>query len=262
MAPPVRSDAAPGSPAILLEDVSKHYAVRGMAAIAALDGMQMQVAEGEFVALIGSSGCGKSTTLRLVASLESPTEGRVLVEGRDPEELARAHRLGVAFQDHALLPWLDTWHNIALPFRIAGVAPNEARIRDLIDLVGLRGFEKARPRHLSGGMKQRVALARALALDPDVLLLDEPFGSLDVLTRRRLNTELQTIWAQRSITTVMVTHSVDEAVYMADRVLVLSARPGKVVYERSVPFDRPRRKDFLLTREFHSLADEITEAID
>jgi NitT/TauT family transport system ATP-binding protein len=228
----------------------------------ALDGVDLDIASGEFVALIGPSGCGKSTMLRLIAALDVPTSGSILVDGQLPVELARAHRLGVAFQDHALLPWLNCWQNIALPFHIAGQKPNAERIAGLIEMVGLRGFDKARPKHLSGGMKQRLALARAVALEPDVLLLDEPFGALDAITRQRLNVELQAIWAGRHLTTMMITHSVDEAVFMADRVVVLSARPGRVALEREIREPRPRSKSFAMSQEFHSLTDELTLALD
>ena len=146
----------------------------------------------------------------------------------------------MAFQDHALLPWLNASDNIALPFRIAGRQVDEDRVRGLIELVGLEGFEQARPKHLSGGMKQRVAIARALALEPDILLLDEPFGSLDAVTRRRLNLELQAIWVEQAVTTVLITHSVDEAVFMADRVYVLSPRPGRVEPGTEILFPRGR----------------------
>jgi NitT/TauT family transport system ATP-binding protein len=200
--------------------------------------------------------------LRLIASLEAPTSGTVLVEGRPPVEAAQARRLGVAFQDHALLPWLTAWDNIALPFHIAGRKPDPDRIAGLISLVGLTGFEKARPKHLSGGMKQRVAIARALALEPDMLLLDEPFGSLDAVTRRRLNLELQAIWVEQSVTTVLVTHSVEEAVFLADRVIVLSARPGKVTLVRNIPFLRPRERTLTLSPDFHELTNELTGALD
>jgi NitT/TauT family transport system ATP-binding protein len=197
-----------------------------------------------------------------MAALEEPTTGTVLVEGAHPREAVRDRRLGVAFQDHALLPWLDAWDNIALPFRIAGRQVDGDRVRRLVQLVGLEGFERVRPKHLSGGMNQRVAIARALALAPDILLLDEPFGSLDAVTRRRLNLELQAVWVEQSVTTVLITHSVDEAVFMADRVYVLSPRPGRVSLVREIPFPRPRDRRLTLTPEFHALTNDLHAALD
>jgi NitT/TauT family transport system ATP-binding protein len=249
-------------PAILLEGVDKVFPLGWKREVVALEAMSLTVGSGEFVALLGPSGCGKSTVLRLVAALETPTRGRVRVEGLDPIGLARAHRLGVAFQDHALLPWLDVDDNIALAYRVAGRRPDAARIRALVELVGLRGFEAARPRQLSGGMRQRAAIARALVLEPDVLLLDEPFGALDAVTRRHMNVELQRIWSERRITTLLVTHSVDEALFLSDRVLVMSGRPGRVVQTVDVPFPRPRRPEVMRSEAFHAIADSLAEALE
>ena len=249
-------------PVISLRGVSKAFPLRRGHRVTALDDLSFEVRPEEFVALIGPSGCGKSTILRLIASLEASTSGTVLVEGRPPADLAREHRLGVAFQDHALLPWLSAWDNVALPYRVAGRRPDRDRIAHLLQLVGMTGFERARPRQLSGGMRQRVAIARALVLDPDVLLLDEPFGALDAVTRRHLNVELQRIWAESRITTLLVTHSVDEALFLADRVIVLSSRPGRVRLIRELPFVRPRDRSIIRTPEFHALADELTAALD
>ena len=249
-------------PAISLEGVTKVFPLRRGQRITALEDVSLEVRPEEFVALIGPSGCGKSTILRLVAALEAPTTGTVLIGGRPPAALAHEHRLGVAFQDHALLPWLSAWDNVALPYRATGRRPDRVRIDHLLALVGMQGFERARPRQLSGGMRQRVAIARALVLDPDVLLLDEPFGALDAVTRRHLNLELQRIWAESRITTLLVTHSVDEALFLADRVVVLSSRPGRVRLVRRLPFDRPRDRSMMRTPAFHALADELTAALD
>lgn len=249
-------------PAISLQGVSKEFRLQRGETLLAVSDVSLEVRAGEFVAIIGPSGCGKSTLLRLVGSLEKPSHGTVVVNGQDPAELAAAHRLGVAFQDHALLPWLTSWDNIALPFRLAGVKPDRERISDLIALVGMAGFEKARPKQLSGGMRQRVAIARALALNPDVLLLDEPFGALDAVTRRRMNLELQRIWTAQQHTTILVTHSVDEALFLSDRVIVLTERPGRVKLVKEVDFARPRQKELATTRQFHALADELTLALD
>jgi NitT/TauT family transport system ATP-binding protein len=221
-------------------------------------GVDLSIARGEFVAILGPSGCGKSTLLRMMAALELPSSGTLRVFGRHPLELSRAHRLGVAFQDHALLPWLDTRRNIALPYRLADRPVESARIDELINLVGLQGFETARPKQLSGGMRQRVAIARALVLRPDVLLLDEPFGALDAVTRRAMNVELQRIWLRDRITTVLVTHSVEEAVFLADRVVVMSGRPGRIIEDLPVPFARPRDPVLMRDERFHALVDGLT----
>jgi NitT/TauT family transport system ATP-binding protein len=265
VAPTLNLDTAssPGTAAAIeLRGVRKEFVLRRNMKVRALEGIDLAVADGEFVAVIGPSGCGKSTILRLVAGLEEPTEGSVRVEQQHPRAVVMAHKLGVAFQDHALLPWLNVWENIALPFRATGRQVDARRVCELVDLVGIGGFEKARPRHLSGGMKQRVAIARALALEPTVLLLDEPFGALDAVTRRQLDLELQRIWAEHAITTMLVTHAVDEALFLADRVVVLSARPGRVHSVREVPLPRPRHKEMMRTAMFHEMTDDLTAALD
>jgi ABC-type nitrate/sulfonate/bicarbonate transport system ATPase subunit len=247
---------------VVLEGVTKRFPVSRKDTLLAVEKIDLSVSANEFVAIIGPSGCGKSTILRMVASLEEPSSGTVQVSGRPPQELARSHRLGVAFQDHALLPWLSSWENIALPYRVAGRKPDAGHISSLLGLVGMEGFARARPRQLSGGMRQRVAIARALALSPEVLLLDEPFGSVDAVTRRRLNLELQRIWSEQAITTLLVTHSVEEAIFLADRIVVLTERPGRIKLVRDVPFDRPRVREVMTTDAFHVLADELTLALD
>ena len=250
------------SAAIELRGVSKRFTLGRGQTVDALAPIDLAIADGEFVALIGPSGCGKSTILRLIAALETPSAGTVLAGREAPAALARAHRLGVAFQDHALLPWLTVEDNVALPFRVAGRPVDRAAVRGLLDTVGLAGFERARPKQLSGGMRQRVSIARALVLEPALLLLDEPFGALDAVTRRQLNGELQRIWSARQLTTVLVTHSVEEALFLADRVVVLSRRPGRIIKEVVSPFARPR--DFAVTRrdDFHHLADALTLALE
>ncbi len=247
---------------IRLSGVSKEFRIGSAPAFIAVRGIDLSVADGEFVALIGPSGCGKSTLLRTVAALETPTTGTVTVGGRAPGELAREHRLGVAFQEHALLPWLSVWDNVALPFRVAGRPIDAAALRALLRLVGLLEFERARPKQLSGGMRQRVAIARSLVLEPRVLLLDEPFGALDAVTRRQMVFELQRIWTERRTTTLLVTHSVDEALVLSDRVVVLSSRPGRIIKILQVPFTRPRTAATMRTERFHELADELTLALE
>ena len=228
----------------------------------ALADVSFKVRAGEFVAVLGPSGCGKSTLLRLVAALEQPTSGTVDVNGAAPNLVSANHALGVAFQDHALLPWLNVRDNIALPFRIAGRRLDEAAISHLVELVGLERFAYARPKQLSGGMRQRASIARALVLEPEVLLLDEPFGALDAVTRRQMNVELQRIWSARQITTMLITHSVDEALFLSDRVVVMSGRPGRILREISVPFARPRDPSVTRGEPFHRLVDDLTEALE
>jgi NitT/TauT family transport system ATP-binding protein len=258
------TEPAAGTPpvAIDIDHVGKNFRLDDGRELTAIDSVDLKIGKGEFVALLGPSGCGKSTILRLVAALDTATKGRVVVEGTDPVALSRAHRLGVAFQDHALLPWLTVKQNIALPFKVAGKPIDHQRIAQLLELVGLANFENARPRQLSGGMRQRVSIARALVLKPDVLLLDEPFGALDAVTRRHMNVELQRIWGEQKITTLLVTHSVEEALFLADRVVVMSGRPGRVIKTIDVPFARPRLPDVQRTTEFHHLADELTLALE
>ncbi|MFE3167777.1 ABC transporter ATP-binding protein [Streptomyces sp. NPDC059224] len=255
-------DRGKESAALELRGLVKHYSLRKGRRAEALQGLELTVGYGEFVALIGPSGCGKSTVLRMLAGLEEPTEGEVLVHGGPAATLVREHRLGIAFQDHALLPWASAYENVALPFRVAGRPVDRTRITELLRMTGLEGFSDARPRQLSGGMRQRVAIARALALNPDVLLLDEPFGSLDAVTRRRLNLELARIWTEQRITTLLVTHDVVEAVLLADRVAVLSERPGRVRHMETVKLPRPRGGDLTRAPEFHEVVDRLTALLD
>jgi NitT/TauT family transport system ATP-binding protein len=235
---------------------------RARQSFAALGPLDVEVGDGEFVALIGPSGCGKSTVLHLLAGLDEPTTGEVQINGQPPRELQTQQALGIAFQEHALLPWRTVEGNLRLPFEVAGLPASAERVQELIALAGLGGFERARPAELSGGMRQRVAIARALALHPKLLLLDEPFGALDAVTRRRMNFELERIWLESRPTTVMVTHSVEEAVLLADRVIVLTERPGRVRVDTSVPFARPRPDALMRTAEFHRLADELTASLE
>ncbi len=247
---------------IHVKDVCMRFG-KGADAVIALDEVSFDVADGGFAALIGPSGCGKSTMLRLIADLLQPTKGSVTVGGRAPSELRSQRRIGFVFQDHALLPWRSVVDNIRLPLQLSRQrsSDNRAGVSDLIKLVGLEGFEAARPAELSGGMRQRVAIARALVLAPEVLLLDEPFGALDEITRQRLNLELLRIWSETGTTAVLVTHSLSEAALLADEVIVLSARPGRIQACIKVPLQRPRTLEQMKTAEFHTVENALREAL-
>jgi NitT/TauT family transport system ATP-binding protein len=242
--------AAADGAAVRLSEVSKVYG-RGASALLALDRVSLAVAPGEFVCLIGASGCGKSTLLSLVAGLDEPTGGTISADGG---------RVTLMFQEPALLPWLTAGRNVDLALRARGVPKAERRQRreDLLETVRLGGFGGKRPHELSGGMRQRVALARALAQDADVLLMDEPFGALDAMTRDLLHDELERICRERTLTVLFVTHNVREAVRLGDRVVVLSSRPGRVIEEYAVPRQGPRRIDSVQVAE---LAARITDRL-
>ncbi len=247
---------------IELIGVSKEYRLGRRETVKALAGIDLNIDRGEFIALLGPSGCGKSTILHLLAGLEEASSGSVTIHGLPPAALREAHQLGVAFQEHALLPWRSVESNLKLPFQAAGIPVDRERIAHLIRLVGLRGFESARPRQLSGGMRQRVAIARALPLNPQLFLLDQPFGALDAVTRHHMNHELQRIWLEQKPTTVLVTHSVEEAVFLADRIVVLGGRPGRILRECRVPFLRPHTLAHTRLEAFHQLCDELTLCLD
>lgn len=227
----------------------------------ALAEADMAIAPNEFVCIIGPSGCGKSTLLRIFGGLVRPTGGRVLLNGTPIDGPRR--EIGFVFQRSALLPWRSALRNIALPLEIQGMPRKEAeqRSREMLELVGLEDFADTLPRDLSGGMSQRVALARALIYDPDVLLLDEPFGALDALTRERMNWELLRIWQARRKTVLMVTHNIGEAIFLSDRVLVMSPRPGRIECEVSIDIPRPRTQDDLYSPRFKELERLLRDAL-
>jgi NitT/TauT family transport system ATP-binding protein len=243
---------------IELTGVTRTFTV-GAQEVYALRDVSLHCEVGSFTALIGPSGCGKSTLLRIIAGLERPDGGTALIGGAEPKEKCRTGALGVAFQDPALLPWRTVRQNIALPLEVLkrSVPAAGDKIDRLIQLVGLGGFENARPAQLSGGMRQRVAIARTLVTDPSVLLMDEPFGALDQILRRSMNIELQRVWMESRATTLLVTHGIDEAVFLADRVAVMQRNPGRIARIVDVPFDRPRGPELFSAPEFHRLEDEI-----
>lgn len=231
--------------------------------VEALRDVTLTCPPGSFTALIGPSGCGKSTILRASLGLEPVDTGRVEIGGQSPQQATKAGITGVAFQDAGLLPWRSVARNIALPLEVLGrdLAPAQARIRDLVALVGLAGYEQALPAELSGGMRQRVAIARALVSEPRVLFLDEPFGALDQILRRQMNIELQRIWAETGVTTLLVTHGIDEAVFLADQVAVMQADPGRIVDVVGIDLPRPRDPALFAAPHFHDLCHRIARVL-
>jgi NitT/TauT family transport system ATP-binding protein len=229
--------------------------------VVALQGIDLDVAPGEFVSLIGPSGCGKSTLLRVVGDLIQPTEGRVSVNGKDAHRARLDRVYGIVFQDSVLYDWRTVSRNIALPLELAGWdrARRQQRVGEMLELVELTGFADHHPWQLSGGMQQRVSIARALSFSPALLLMDEPFGALDEMTRERLNAELLSIWAETGSTIVFVTHSISEAVFLSTRVVVMSARPGRIAGIVDVDLKQPRNFE---TREDPRFFEKVTEVRD
>lgn len=254
------SGAAPvnasDAPAVRLREVTRIYA-NGVAALGPID---LDIARGEFVSLLGPSGCGKSTALRIIAGLDHASSG--VVEVMHPPHSPR-RRIGYVFQEPTLMPWASVRDNVRLPLRLARMAEREmdARVADALALVGLSDFADVYPRELSGGMKMRASLARALVTDPDILLLDEPFAALDEITRFRLNDDLLRLWRDLRKTVIFVTHSVFESVYLSQRVIVLTARPGRIHAQFAVGAPEPRDADFRASASYGALCREVSAAL-
>jgi NitT/TauT family transport system ATP-binding protein len=252
------------SPLIAVEGVVKIYQTVAGGSVLALDRVNLHINAGEFVCLVGPSGCGKTTLMRLLAGLDhadagSSSLGGKVLDGPSPE-------VGVVFQHSNLLPWFTVWQNVTVPLRVGGakgLGHREAALRELLEVAGLKGYENKYPYELSGGQQQRVAIVRALARDPKLLLMDEPFGALDALTRERMNAELQRIWMASGKTVVLITHSIDEAIFLGDRVVVMSPGPGRIVRDLAVDVPRPRVAAETFGSSQHvSLAREIRTLLD
>jgi NitT/TauT family transport system ATP-binding protein len=248
---------------ISIEQASVVFQRRGET-VTALQDVTLNVPAGRFVSIIGPSGCGKSTLLRLIADILAPTSGRIAIGGSPPRDARREHAIGFVFQQPTLLPWRTVRQNVALPLDVVGQTSARRSGRtpeQLLELVGLSGFAGALPGELSGGMQQRAAIARALVLQPDVLLLDEPFGALDEITRQRMNLEMLRIWAESRTTALLVTHSIAEAVFMSDEVVVMSPRPGRVTVTLPIDLPRPRSLAMMRTAPFFEAVNQVRDAL-
>ncbi len=252
------TDDAAAEAVVRLQAVTKRYR-NGVLALGPLD---LTVKRGEFIALVGPSGCGKSTALRLVAGLAEPSSGTVQIAPRSARS-GSGHAIGVVFQEPTLMPWASVRGNVGLPLKLSHLprAEIEQRVMAVLAQVGLRDFAGAMPRELSGGMKMRAALARALVTDPDILLLDEPFAALDEITRFRLNNDLLMLWRELGKTVIFVTHSVYESVYLAQRVLVMTPRPGKIAAEFGIKAAEPRGEPFRMTTDYAAYCRVVAEAL-
>ncbi|HYB75135.1 MAG TPA: ABC transporter ATP-binding protein [Candidatus Sulfotelmatobacter sp.] len=234
-----------------IRDLEVTYApAEGGAPVQAVRAFNLEVGEGEFVSILGVSGCGKSTLLKAAGDIIGPSRGTIRIQGRSPGEVRRLGRIGFVFQEATLLPWMSIERNVAFLGQLAGRPLGPARIQGLLRLVGLEGFQAARPSELSGGMRQRAAIARALALEPYLLLMDEPFGALDEITRDRMSEELLKIWAASRVTVLFVTHSIPEAAFLSDRVVVMTPRPGTVQRIVEIALPRPRERALKLSDAF------------
>ena len=233
------------------------------APVHALSGIELTIKAGDFISLIGPSGCGKTTLMRVIADLETPTSGAITVTGVSPEEARRRRAYGYVFQAPALYPWRNVLRNVTLPLEIIGMAADERRDRALkhLELVDLAGFEKKYPWQLSGGMQQRVSIARALSFEPELLLMDEPFGALDEITRDHLNEQLLRLWEKTGKTVVFVTHSIPEAAYLSSRIVVMSPRPGRIIDIIDCDLPADRTLDIRETPEFLAIAHRVREGL-
>ena len=251
---------AVGMPAVEVLSAEKTYANGTQA----LQPVNLSVQEGEFVTLLGPSGCGKSTLLKMVAGLLEPSDGRLLLWRKPVAQLeGSGHRLAFVFQSPTLMPWATVQANVRLPLDLAGVprAEADARVKDALATVGLTRFAGALPRALSGGMQMRVSIARGLVTQPDLLLMDEPFGALDEITRHKLDGELLGLWAQKKLTVIFVTHSIHEAVFLSTRVVMMAARPGRVVEELHIDEPFPRSADFMVSPHFSRYAKQLQDSL-
>src|SRR5580765_5348518 len=248
---------------VQLQGVDKVFGGGDQPATTALEGIDLAIRAGEFVSLIGPSGCGKSTLLRIIGDLTAPTRGTVVVNGKPADRARRDRDYGMVFQAPVLFEWRTVEDNVKLPLEIqgAGSAKRTARAREMLELVELGDFLGHYPYQLSGGMQQRVAIARALAFEPAILLMDEPFGALDEMTRERMNSEVLRIWERTGTTVVFVTHSIPEAVFLSSRVVVMSARPGRITKVIDVDLPRPRNEETRETRRYFELVTEVREAL-
>ena len=250
-------------PIVRLHEVDKVFARRGQPVTTALEGIGLEIARGEFVSLIGPSGCGKSTLLRVIGDLVPPTRGTVTVNGKPAAKARRDRDYGIVFQAPVLFEWRSVEDNVKLPLEVIGrpAAERTARAREMLDLVELGEFTRHYPYQLSGGMQQRVAIARALSIEPALLLMDEPFGALDEMTRERMNSEVLRIWERTGTTIVFVTHSIPEAVFLSSRVVVMSPRPGRITKLIDVDLPRPRNVETRESPRYFELITAVREAL-
>jgi NitT/TauT family transport system ATP-binding protein len=260
MTSPHEKSVAADAPAIEILSAHKTYP-NGTQALEPVD---LSIREGEFVTLLGPSGCGKSTLLKMIAGLLEPSDGRILVYRKPVDAIeSTGHKMSFVFQEATLMPWAKVMANVRLPLDLQDQTPAdaEAKVREVLKLVGLEKFETSLPRELSGGMQMRVSIARGLVTEPSVLLMDEPFGALDEITRNRLDADLLDLWQKKKLTVVFVTHSIYEAVYLSNRVVVMAARPGRVVDEVMIEEPYPRGNDFRVSTQFSQYAKRLQDSL-